>query len=241
MNKIVVITGGAGTIGKKTVKKFLTQGDIVIVLDKETITVQEIIENKNYLFIETDVTLPEQLNKAKTIIEEKYNHIDHIISMAGKNMKSEIGGMKEITIQDIEESIKLNLTAHIYLTKIFLSLLVKNESRDKTLTMISSINAITDYGLPAYIAGKAGIYGFMNAITREMGNYGVRVNTISLGTVPGDINSIEREEYFESKIHKCVMNKFVEPNDVAETLYALIYSMRKMAGNNIILDMGQSI
>ena len=241
MEKVIVITGGAGSIGSATVKRFLKNEDSVIVLDKEIITDKEITENNRFSFIKTDVTDVQQLEEAKKIIEEKYQYVDNIISMAGVNMKSEIGGMKTITIEDTDKSVKLNLTAHIYLTKIFLELFEKNTSKDKTLTMISSINAITDYGLPAYSAAKAGLYGFMNAIAREMGEYGVRVNTITLGTVPRYIEKTLGDEYFESNLSKLVMHQYVEPKDVAETLYALIYNMKKMAGQNIILDMGQSI
>lgn len=240
-NNITILAGASGGIGRSVVRKFLENGDKVILLDIQKINDEKILSNKNFIYIKTDVTDISQVEKAKKVIEEKYSYIDNIISMAGKTMKSEIGGMDTITIEDIDKSIRLNLNSHIYLTKIFLELLKKSKNFQKTITMISSINAIADYGLPAYSAGKAGIYGFMKAIARQMGRIGIRVNTISLGTVPHNNEQIENNEYFEDKLKTIAMRQFIRPNDVAEMIYSLIYITKGIDGQNIILDMGQSI
>jgi len=238
---VTVITGGSGGIGRSVVRKLLENNSKVIVLDVNEITDKTILDNKNFRYIRVDVTNVTQIQRAREIIEKNYGVIDNIISMAGINMKSEIGGMETITIEDIDKSIKLNLTSHIYLVKILLDLLKKSEKDKKTITMISSINAISDHGLPAYSAAKSGMYGFMKSIARQMGNIDIRVNTLSLGTVPHNNDTIEGNEYFEEKAQKLAMKEFVKPKDVAEAIYALIYHMNGITGQNIILDMGQSI
>lgn len=167
---VIVITGGHGGIGKIVVSNFLKQGAKVVVLDKDDTTSKTILENKNYTFIKTDVTKLEDLQNAHKIIESKYGYINYLISMAGINMKSEIDGIKGITFNDIDKSISLNLTAHIYLIKIMLDLIEKsNDICRRSILMISSINAITRYGLPAYSAAKSGIYGFMKSVLNELG------------------------------------------------------------------------
>lgn len=239
--KITVITGGSGGIGRSVIRKFLDNEDKVIVLDIQKIRNEKILENENFEFIKTDITNPEEIEEAKKIIEEKYGYINNLVSMAGVNMKSEIGGMETITIEDIDKSIKLNLNSHIYLVKIFLDLLKNNPSSKKTITMISSINAISDYGLPAYSAAKSGLYGFMKSISNSMAENRIRVNTVSLGTVPHNDETIEENEYFQTKLQKIAIKDFVRPKDVAETIFAITYITRGIIGQNIVLDMGQSI
>lgn len=238
---VTLITGGSGGIGRSVIRKFLENQDKVIVLDLQEIKDEKILNNENFLFIKTDVTDAIQIQKAKEIVEKRYGHIDNIISMAGVNMKSEIGGMETITIDDIDKSIKLNLNSHIYLVKIFLELLKESKLSRKTITMISSINAIADHGLPAYSAAKSGIYGFMKSIANPMGELGIRVNTISLGSVPHNNEVIEGNEYFQEKLEKIPIKEFVRPKDVAETIYSLTYIMKGIVGHNIVLDMGQSV
>lgn len=237
---ITIITGGSGGIGRSVVRRFLENNDKVIVLDVNEIKDKRILENKNFWQIKVDVTDVEQIKNVKKMIEEKYNHIDNIISMAGINMKSEIGGMETITLEDIDKSIKLNLNSHIYIVKIFLDLIKKSKLERKSITMISSINAISDHGLPAYSAAKSGIYGFMKSIANSMGELGIRVNTISLGTVPHNNDIIEDNEYFQTKLKGIAIKEFVKPKDVAETIYSLTYVLKCIIGQNIILDMGQS-
>jgi len=239
MGRITVITGGSGGIAKSVVSKFLEK-DRVIVLDINDVKDKKLLDNEKFTFIKTDVTNPDDIERAKKIIKEKYGRVSNLISMAGINMKSEIGGMKEITLEDIDKSIKLNLNAHIYLAKLFMDLFEKEEGV-KNFIMISSINAIADYGLPAYSAAKSGMYGFMKAITMEFGKLKIRTNTISLGTVPHDDDIIEGNEYFESKHDDLPLREFVRPDDVADVLYSLIYQMKGIVGHNIILDMGQSV
>lgn len=239
--KITVITGGSGGIGRSVIRKFLDNEDKVIVLDIQKIRNEKILENENFEFIKTDITNPEEIEEAKKIIEEKYGYINNLVSMAGVNMKSEIGGMETITIEDIDKSIKLNLNSHIYLVKIFLDLLKNNPSSKKTITMISSINAISDHGLPAYSAAKSGLYGFMKSISNSMAENRIRVNTVSLGTVPHNDETIEENEYFQTKLQKIAIKDFVRPKDVADTIFAITYITRGIIGQNIVLDMGQSI
>ena len=238
--QVTVITGGNGGIGRSVIRKFLENGDKVIVLDIQDLKDKKILSNKNFLFIKTDVTDVDELKKAKEIIEERYGHVDNIISMAGINMKSENYGMETITLEDIDKSIKLNLNSHIYVAKIFLDLLKKEEEKKKTITMISSINAIQDHGLPAYSAAKAGLYGFMKAVANEMAEKGIRVNTISLGTVPHNDDIIDDSEFLQRKLKQIPLKEFVRPKDVADTIYAITYKIKAIVGQNIILDMGQS-
>lgn len=237
---ITLITGGSGGIGRSVVKKFLDKGDQVIVWDVKQMGYLK-KEQPGLEFMQVDVTDPSQIQKAHDEILTKYGSIDHIVSMAGVNMKSEIGGMETITIEDIDRSVKLNLNSHIYLVKIMLDLLEKSKEKGKTITMISSINAISSYGLPAYSAAKSGIYGFMRAVTKELGDKNIRINTISLGTVPHEGEITDDNEYFDFHRKNLAIKEFVRPKDVADTIYALVHVIKSITGQNIILDMGQSV
>lgn len=241
-NSVVVITGGNGGIGNVVVSDLLNRMAKVIVLDMNEVNDSNIKNNPNYEFIKADVTDYKQLEKIHDIIKDKYHHIDYLISMAGATMKSEVGGMETITFEDIDKSIKLNLNAHIYLVKIMLDLLkIPNDNKDKykSIILISSINALSTYGLPAYSAAKSGLYGFMKSIVNELGEFNIRINTISLGTIPHMSQVIDGNQYFENYMKDLPIKKFVRPTDVADTIYSLLKITKCINGQNIILDMGQ--
>ena len=241
MKNVVLITGGSGEIGKYIINKYLNEKNIVINIDVNDIIDKLIKNNPDYTYIKTNVTKIEELLKVKDYIKNKYGYISHIISCAGINSKSEINGIEMMDIGDIDKYISLNLNSHIYLTKIMLELIKNNNKQtNNSITYISSINAIRAYGLPVYSAGKSGIYGFMRAIVKELGKKGIRVNTISLGTVPHKDDDLN-EEYFVNYMKMIALDEFVMPEDVADVLFHLTNHLKKITGQNIVLDAGQSI
>ncbi len=239
MNKeIVLITGGCGNIAKHIVKRYLDNGAIVIGTDlKEKVC--DYSKNENYEFYELDVTNINQIEQLYEKINAKYGRITHLISAAGMPTKTEIDGLETATFEDIDKSISLNLKAHICVTKIFLPLLEKEED-NKNIVLISSVNALKTFNLPIYSAAKAGIIGFMKAITKEFGKKGIRVNVVSPGTVPTEEDIKSNGNFYNYKYKEMLaLNDFTTPKDIADTVYCITNEMRALTGQNIIVDSGQ--
>ena len=238
---IVLITGGDGYIAKEIVKKYLKNGSKVIAVDvNETTNNADFCKDENYEYYKVDVTKIEELQKLYSKIEEKYGRITHLISAVGRPSGTEIEGIETVTFDDIEMSIKLNLTSHIYVLKIFLNLLEK-EDENKTITLISSINAIKAFNLPVYSSAKSGIYGLAKSMTKELGRKGIRINVVSPGTV------VTQEE-LDKQVKSCnptykdmlALNEFTKPKDIADAIYALTNETKAITGQNIIVDSGQT-
>lgn len=239
MNKdIVLITGGCGNIAKHIVEKYLNSGAKVIATDlKEKIF--EYSNNENYEFYELDVTNIEQIQNLYKIIYLKYGRITHLISAAGMPINTEIDGLETATFEDINKSIQLNLAGHIYMTKIFLPLLEK-EDNNKNVVLISSVNALKTFNLPIYSAAKAGIIGFMKAITKEFGRKNIRVNVVSPGTVPTEQDIKSNGNFYNYRYKDMLALKdFTKPTDIADTIYCITNEMLAVTGQNIVVDSGQ--
>lgn len=243
MEKIVVIAGGDGNIARATIRKYLSKGSRVIALDvKEKSEVKEFYDNPNYEYFSADVTNIQQLTKVYHSIEEKYNRITHLISATGHPIGTEKENFEVATIEDINQSIQLNLNSHIYVTKIFLPLLKNETIKEKSVTMISSINALKTFNLPAYSAAKAGIYGFMYSVARELGQYGIRINTISPGTVPTPEELNSGDSFYNYRYKTMLaLEDFTKPEDVADAIYSITHFMKAVTGQNIVVDSGQTI
>lgn len=240
MNKeVVFITGAEGNIAKRIVKKYLENGCKVIatdIFDKTANT--DFYNNENYEYYKLDVTNFEEIQQLYKKIE-KYGKITHMISAAGGPIKSEIDGLESATIEDIEKSVQLNLISHIYLTKAFLPLIEKEEN-NKTITLISSVNALKSFNLPIYSAAKAGIYGFMNSMVKELGKKDIRINVISPGTVPTDKDIASNGNFYNYRYKDMMALKdFTKPEDIADAIYSVTHIMKAVTGQNIVVDSGQ--
>lgn len=242
MNKdIILITGGDGNIAQSMVQKYLENNCIVIATDiKEKSSNDKFNSNENYEYHKLDVTNIEKIEEMYKEIEQKHGRITHLISAAGMPMPNEINGIKELETEDIDKSIKLNLTSHIYITKTFLPLIEKEASNNKTITLISSVNALKTFNLPIYSAAKAGIYGFMKSMVKELGKKNIRINVISPGTVPTKEDIASNGEFYNYRYKDMLaLNEFTKPEDIADASFSLTHIMRAVIGQNIVVDSGQ--
>ena len=121
--KNILITGGAGGIGSSISKKFLEAGFEVYSLD-----LVEKDLGKHFHNIVCDVTSIEELAKVKeSLADVKFSHI---ITLAGRALSDEWMTFKNIDINSITNSITLNLSAHWYVLRTFLSSL---DDRDEKM------------------------------------------------------------------------------------------------------------
>ena len=239
--EIVLITGGDGNIAQEIVKKYLEAGNVVIATDiHENTSNSEFLKNENYEYYKADVTNIEDLKNIYNKIQEKYGRITHLISAAGRPMPTEIDGIQSATFEEIEKSVNLNLTSHIYIVKIFLELLEKEKKNNKTITLISSVNALKTFNLPVYSAAKSGIYGLMKALTKELGRKNIRINVVSPGTVPSK-EELESNGNFYNYRYKdmLALGEFTKQSDIADAVYALTNITKAITGQNIVVDSGQ--
>lgn len=242
---IVLVTGGDGNIAQAVIKKYLENDCIVIATDiKDEVTNKKLEQNQNFTYYKCDVTKVEDIENLKNQIEKDYNRITHIISMAGTSIGTDIDGIEKVTIEDINKTVQLNLVSHIYVTTILLPLL-KKEKNNKTITYISSINAWRAYDVPVYSATKAGLMGLMHGELQDLGKLGIRVNLLSPGTVlrPWEVvkNKETNGEYIKGrpKVKYGEYGEFALNTDIADALYAITHIMKKLVGQNIVIDAGQ--
>lgn len=244
-DEIVLITGANGSIANAIVEKYLSNNVKVIACDlADTPKDAKFINNYNYVYYKADVTNKKELQDLFEKISQNYKKLDHIVSTVGCPSKTEEKGILEMEMEDIDKSIMLNLNNHIYVTKIFLPLLIKSESKNKSITYISSVNGVRNFKipLPAYSAAKAGIFGFMGCIVKDFGAYGIRVNTVTPGTVPSKEN-LENIENYVNIIYKngLALQDFTRPEDIADAVYSVSHIMKAVTGQNLIVDSGQTV
>ncbi len=242
-DEIIMVTGGDGKIARAIVERYLSNNNKVIVIDrKEKTDKKEFLNNQNYEYYQADVTDAKQLIKIKEKIEKKNGKITHLISAAGCPMQSEIEGLEAVSIEEIDKSIKLNLNAHIYCTKIFLPLLEKEPNKNKSIVMISSVNALRGFDLPAYSAGKAGIFGFMNAMTKELAKKQIRINVITPGTTVTKQEILLGDKFINFKYKKTIpLGEFTCITDIADSTFAMTHITKAVTGQNLIVDSGQTV
>ena len=166
MSRIVLITGASGGYGKATAKAFKDNGDTVIMIarniDKLNKAKKEVGGD---LAFSMDVTNPADWENAVKTVKEKYGRLDIIVNNAGGGIA--IKEVSDLSIEEIDETIKLNLNSVIYGCRAFAGMM--KEQKCGTMINISSVCARQCWPLwSVYAAAKAGVLNFSKGMYLEM-------------------------------------------------------------------------
>lgn len=237
--KQVVITGAAGGIGSAISHYFAANDCFVYAVDIDRDACEKLaasIGEAHCRPVVLDVTDKQAVQAFANSLPQDFA-LDHLICLAGRALEGEWGDFDQIAPQVIEDSIRVNLTGHILMTHALYPFF-KKHTADKSVTLISSINAKGCYGLPVYSAAKAGLSGFMSGAMNSFGSDGIRINLVSPGTVVTPATSAEPKD-FESLLQTTALNRFVTPQDVAKLVWQICNEFTSITGHDFVIDAGQ--
>lgn len=237
--KQVVITGAAGGIGSAIAHFFAANDFFVYAVDMDGAACQKLADSigKTHCCpVVLDVTDKQAVQAFADSLPRDFA-LDHLVSLAGRALEGEWSAFDRIDPQVIEASIAVNLTGHILMTHALYPFF-KNHAGDKSITLISSINAKGCFGLPVYSAAKAGLSGFMHGAMKVFGNDGVRINLVSPGTVVTPATSAEPKD-FEKLLATTALNRFATAHDVAKLIWQISNEFTAITGQDFVIDAGQ--
>lgn len=173
IQKSIIITGAAGSIGQGLCKGFKEKGWRVIGIDHSKKCNLNI---DSYISIDFDRLCKDNLYCKKCIElikNECPNGLDALINNAATQI---LGSLESLTIKDWQKTMNVNLNSIFILTKELLKIL---ELVQGSVLNISSIHAsLTKSNFSAYATSKAGLIGLSKALAVELGEK-VRVNVLS--------------------------------------------------------------
>ena len=191
-DKVVVITGGTGVLGKAIAFHLAEEGAKVVILGRKAeignAIVNEIKTNGGEaLFLTTDVMNREILEQNLADILKAYGRIDALLNAAGGNMPgatiAPTGTIFDIKVEDFERVLNVNLTGTVIPTQIFLKPMV--EAGRGAIVNFSSMAAFRPMTrVLGYAAAKAGISNFTAFLANEVATKftsNIRVNAIAPG------------------------------------------------------------
>ena len=216
-NKVIVITGGAGGIGKCIADQFREAGAHVCVID--------CAPGDHYVGDIADQTVLEDF--AQTVID-RYGRVDVLVN----NAPPSFIGIDQCSWEEFQRALAIGVTAPVYLSKLFAPYFAAGAS---ILNISSSRDRMSQPQSESYTAAKGGIAALTHAMAVSFAGK-VRVNSISPGWIDTDYTVYDGPDAVQQPA-----GRVGHPLDIAHM--ALFLASDKagfITGENICIDGGQT-
>ncbi|MFS2293609.1 MAG: glucose 1-dehydrogenase [Actinomadura sp.] len=179
--KVALITGGARGMGKSHVRRFLAEGAKVVfgdVLEEEGRKLAADLGG-DVRFVQMDVTQEDDWRNAVETATTTFGALNVLVNNAGIIRHKTI---EDMSLDEFRRILDVNLVGQWLGVKAVTPAM--REAGGGSIVNVSSTEGfIGAHGLAAYSASKFGVRGLTKAAARELGQYGIRVNSIHPGGV----------------------------------------------------------
>lgn len=222
MNRIVLVTGAAGGIGRATCECFAEHGWSVVGVDRRpAVSLPPAVE-----FRSLDVSDPSSVAALLEWLPSKSERLDAIVNNAAIQICKPI---LEMTVEEWDETLSSNLRS-IFLTARYGHRFLK--AAGGCIVNVSSVHAVaTSRNIAAYAASKGGIQALTRAMALEFAPDGIRVNAVLPGAVDTDMlqaglrrGKAEGETLaarWESLSKRTPLGRVGAPTEIARVIYFL--------------------
>jgi 3alpha(or 20beta)-hydroxysteroid dehydrogenase len=235
--KVALITGGARGMGKSHVRHFVAEGARVVfgdVLDDKGAYVAAGLGDESCRYIHHDVTSEADWAAAVGLATETFGGLDVLVNNAG------ILAFADMALADFRRILEVNALGCWLGMKTVIDPMTK--AGGGSIINVSSIEGFTGAaGLSAYSASKFAIRGMTKAAAQELGQFGIRVNSVHPGgvltrMVMDQANAGRDGERF---LENLPLGRFAEPAEISRLVaYLASDESSYSTGSEFVADGG---
>ena len=215
-NLNIILTGATGVIGNSILDKLISCGSNILATGTNEEKLKKIKEKyKEVNILKFDISnhqnIDQFVDQCSDILSNK---IDVLINNAGITQDNLSIRMKE---EEWKKVIDINLSSTFLITKNVIKKMLKSKN-GKIINVTSGVGHSGNIGQANYAASKAGIIAMSKSLALEYGKKNIKINCVSPGFIKSEMTdkiNLEHAELLKSRIS---LNKFGNPEDVANTI-----------------------
>ncbi|CAX22040.1 Short-chain dehydrogenase/reductase SDR [Methylorubrum extorquens DM4] len=238
------MTGGSTGIGFGSAKRLIEEGAVVYITGRRKEQLEDAAARlgRAAVAVQADATSKADMLRVADTIMAGHGQLDILFANAGSGRPTPF---EELTEEQIDRELAVNLKGVILTVQGMLSVLVDGAS----VVLNASITA--DMGLPGfgvYAATKAAVRSLARSWTSDLRSRGIRVNTISPGTIPTEAYATEQgmsqeevEAYARRAAKEIPAGHFGTPDAIGNALVFLSSDAGKwIRGIDLVIDGGMT-
>lgn len=252
-DKVIVITGGAGLLGRSFARHIVDNGGIAVLadinLEAATAAAAEIatpVRGKAEAAA-LDITDKDSIGNLIGGLKARHGRIDAVVNNAYPRNKNYGRKLEDVTYADFCDNVSKHLGGY-FLTAQQFGLFFREQGGGNIVNMASIYGAVaprfqvyagTPMTMPVeYAAIKSAVIHLTRYFAQYFKGQGVRVNCLS----PGGILDRQPEEFLRKYNTHANVKGMLDPRDVASVLMFLLSDASQfMTGQNLLVDDGWSL
>lgn len=249
-NKVVVITGGAGFIGRQLCMAVAEHGGIAVVADIDLDAASRLTEDIVAKYPQRaeaallDITSQESVGALIDKLHGQHGRIDAVVNNAYPRNRNYGRKLESVTYEDFCENVSLHLGGYflvaqqfgLYFRKTGAGNIINMSSIYGVMTPRFEVYADTPMTMPVeYAAIKSAVIQLTRYFAQYFKGDGIRVNSLS----PGGILDRQPEVFLQRYRSYCNSKGMLDPQDVnGSLLFLLSDASQYITGQNLIVDDG---
>lgn len=222
-NKVAIITGAAGGIGKETAKTFLEEGAKVTLVDLDEENLEDIKEELNslgeILVVPADVSEEEQVKNYVEQTTKAFGQVDIFFNNAG--VTGDRTPLVDIELDDFDNLMNINVRGVFLGLKYILPVMIEQESG--SIINTSSVDGLRGSPeLSPYSASKHAVVGLTKSAALEVAEKGVRVNSIHPSPVDTEMmTGLEDGDGQDQFLQQIPLDRYADAEELASLVLFL--------------------
>lgn len=221
-DKVVVITGGAGGIGRACALAFVAEGARLVIADvnqQQAQAVADVVGSADRaVAVRVDVTSPDSVRALFEAAVAAFGRVDVLVNGAGIFHQTPID---DLGVEEWEQLMAINLRG-VFLCSQAALRLMKPQRYGKIVNLASMGGQVGGIVAGAdYAASKAGVLCFTKSLAKNAGPFGINVNAVNPGVIDTPMTRPWGEAILQKRIQETPLGRLGTPEDVARVVVFL--------------------
>lgn len=246
-NRVAIVTGGNGGMGRAIVEAFAREGCAVASFDVrdpgEAVAVRQAIAERGGRmgYHQVDVSHRAQVEAAVAGVVDEFGGLDILVNGAGVAPRVPF---LELTDEVWERTLAINLKGYFVCAQVAARAMVQQGRGGVIVNISSNSQIVANPSSVAYCTSKGGIHMLTRSMALDLAPHGIRVNAVCPGPTLTDLNRERFSDpaFRESRVKTVPRGRLGQPEDVAASVLFLASDESDfLVGASLFVDGGQSL